>query len=150
MYGVLPVVFAALLHNVINARLQAQLLQRAMTDPLTGALSRHALADGALGLIAGVRGGGGALAVIMVDLDHFKQINDLHGHAGGDAVLRHAARSLQAQLRLQALLVRYGGEEFVALVPPWRVMWGCRPGRRRGHLPVASSCKLPDRTDSSD
>jgi diguanylate cyclase len=88
-----------------------------MTDHLTGALSRHALAEGAARLIAEVRAGAGQLAVIMVDLDHFKQVNDRYGHAGGDAVLRHAARVLQAQLRAQALLARFGGEEFVALVP---------------------------------
>ncbi|HEY8710562.1 MAG TPA: GGDEF domain-containing protein [Burkholderiaceae bacterium] len=116
-YGVLPIVFAALLYNVINARLLARLHQRAMTDHLTGSLSRHALADGASTLIARVRQGGGRLAVIMVDLDHFKQINDQHGHAGGDAVLRHAAQVLQTQLRAEALLARYGGEEFVALAP---------------------------------
>ena len=115
LYGVLPIVFATLLHNVINARLLARLHQRAMTDHLTGSLSRHALADGAATLIARVRAGDGQLAVIMVDLDCFKQINDQHGHSGGDAVLRHAAQVLQAHLRAEALLVRYGGEEFVAL-----------------------------------
>jgi diguanylate cyclase (GGDEF)-like protein len=117
LYGVLPVVFVTLLHNVINARLLARLHQRAMTDHLTGLLSRHALAEGASTVIARVLQGEGRLAVIMVDLDHFKQINDLHGHAGGDAVLRHAAQVLQAHLRAEALLARYGGEEFVALAP---------------------------------
>ena len=117
LYGVLPVVFAMLLHNVINARLLVRLHQRAMVDQLTGSLSRHALADGASTLIAGTRQGDGCLAVIMVDLDLFKQINDRHGHAGGDVVLRHAAQVLQVNLRSDALLVRYGGEEFVALAP---------------------------------
>jgi diguanylate cyclase (GGDEF)-like protein len=116
-YGVLPVVFAMLLHNVINARLLARLHQRAMTDHLTGALSRHALVDGASTLIAHARQGNGGVAVIMVDFDHFKQINDRHGHAGGDSVLRHAVQVLQAQLRGEALLARYGGEEFVVLAP---------------------------------
>jgi diguanylate cyclase (GGDEF)-like protein len=117
LYGVLPVVFAMLLHNVINARLLARLHQRAMTDHLTGSLSRHALAEGALALMARIREGGGRLAVIMVDFDHFKQINDQHGHAGGDSVLRHAVALLQAELRGEALLARYGGEEFVVLAP---------------------------------
>lgn len=117
LYGVLPVVFAMLLHNVINARLLARLHQRAMTDHLTGSLSRHALVDGASTLIAHARQGDGGLAVIMVDFDHFKQINDQHGHAGGDSVLRHAVQVLQAQLRGEALLARYGGEEFVVLAP---------------------------------
>jgi GGDEF domain-containing protein len=93
LYGVLPVVFAMLLHNVINARLLARLHQRAMTDHLTGSLSRHALAEGALALMARIREG------------------------GGDSVLRHAVALLQAELRGEALLARYGGEEFVVLAP---------------------------------
>jgi diguanylate cyclase len=116
LYGVLPVVFATLLQNVINARLLARMHQRAMTDHLTGSLSRHALAEGAAALVAQARAGEGRLAVIMVDLDHFKQINDRHGHAGGDAVLRQVAQVLGTQLRGETLLARYGGEEFVALV----------------------------------
>ena len=117
LYGVLPVVFAMLLHNVSNARMLARLHQRAMTDHLTGALSRHALAEGATTLIAHARKCDGGLAVIMVDFDHYKQSNDQHGHAGGDSVLRHAVQVLQAQLRGEALLARYGGEEFVVLAP---------------------------------
>jgi diguanylate cyclase (GGDEF)-like protein len=117
MYGVLPIVFAMLMFNVLAARLQARLHQRAMTDALTGVLSRLALAEGAAGLLERLHGSGQRLAVVMVDLDHFKQVNDRLGHASGDAVLRHAAQRLQASLRPQALLARYGGEEFVALVP---------------------------------
>jgi len=117
LYGVLPVVFATLLHNVIHARLLARLHQRAMTDHLTGLLSRHALAEGAAALVERARATSGRLAVLMVDLDHFKQINDRHGHTGGDAVLREASRLLQSLLRTDALLARYGGEEFVVLVP---------------------------------
>jgi diguanylate cyclase (GGDEF)-like protein len=117
MYGVLPILFAMLLLNVLNARLQARLHQRAMTDALTGALSRLALAEGAAALIERLRASGQRLAVVMVDLDHFKQVNDRFGHTSGDAVLRQAAERLLAQLRPEALLARYGGEEFVALVP---------------------------------
>jgi GGDEF domain-containing protein len=124
LYGVLPVVFAMVLNNVINARLLARMHQRAMTDHLTGSLSRHALIERASALIAAARQADGAVAVIMVDLDCFKQINDRHGHTGGDAVLCHAVQVLQAELRGEALLARYGGEEFVVLAPvadlPWR------------------------------
>jgi hypothetical protein len=65
LYGVLPVVFATLLHDVINARRLARLHRRAMTNHLTGSLSRHALADGASTLTALTRQGSGRLAVIM-------------------------------------------------------------------------------------
>lgn len=116
LYGMLPILFAMLLLNVLNARLQARLQQRAMTDPLTGTLNRLALAEGAVGLIGRMRGSE-RLAVVMIDLDHFKQVNDRLGHASGDAVLRHAAALLRDQLRPEALLARFGGEEFVVLVP---------------------------------
>jgi diguanylate cyclase (GGDEF)-like protein len=117
MYGVLPILYALLLFNVIHARLQARLHLRAITDPLTGALSRHALAETASAKLAQQRRAGQQPAVVIVDLDHFKQVNDRHGHAGGDIVLREVAQLLRAQLRPEALVVRYGGEEFVALVP---------------------------------
>jgi len=117
MYGVLPILYALLLFNVIHARLQARLHLRAITDPLTGALSRHALAETASANLAQQRRAGQRPAVVIVDLDHFKQVNDRHGHAGGDIVLREVAQLLRAQLRPEALVVRYGGEEFVALVP---------------------------------
>jgi len=117
MYGVLPILVLLLLFNVLNARLQQRLHERAMTDHLTGAMSRHALAEGAGPLITASRAQAGALAVIMVDLDHFKRINDELGHAAGDRVLAHVARLLRTQLRGEALLARYGGEEFVALAP---------------------------------
>jgi diguanylate cyclase (GGDEF)-like protein len=117
MYGVLPILVLLLISNMLNARLQRRLHERAMTDHLTGALSRHALAEGAGPLITASRAHQGGLAVIMIDIDHFKRVNDEHGHAAGDRVLQHVAHLLRTQLRDEALLARYGGEEFVALVP---------------------------------
>ena len=55
-------------------------------------------------------------SVVMLDIDHFKQVNDLHGHAGGDAVLRAVARTAQAAIRGSDTLARWGGEEFVVLL----------------------------------
>src|SRR5439155_26429372 len=59
---------------------------------------------------------GGSLAVIMADLDHFKQINDTHGHITGDAMLRASAAALLACLRPYASIGRYGGEEFLGVI----------------------------------
>lgn len=117
LYGVMPVVMATLLLNVVNGRLAAQLALRAMTDELTGALNRRALHARAPALQAQAGAAGETLALLVTDLDHFKHINDSHGHAAGDEVLRQVVALLRAQLRRDALLTRVGGEEFVLLVP---------------------------------
>jgi diguanylate cyclase (GGDEF)-like protein len=116
-YGVLPIVAATLLLSLVNARLRHHLNVRATTDELTGAMTRRALRELAPGLMAGHRHAGRRLTLLMLDLDHFKTINDQFGHASGDLVLQHTAATLRAQLRPDALLARYGGEEFVALLP---------------------------------
>lgn len=116
LYAVLPLLNTLLMFNLLNARHQAQLRTGMMTDQLTGALSRHALASGVERLRASAAAGGERLAVILSDVDHFKRINDLHGHAVGDAVLRLFAQRMTTALRADAIFVRLGGEEFVAVV----------------------------------
>ena len=115
-YGVLPVLAAALVLNLVNSRLQHDLNLRATTDALTGALTRRAWHELAPLALARYRGAGRNVALLMLDLDRFKAINDDHGHAAGDLVLKDAAALLRAQIRPDALLARYGGEEFVALI----------------------------------
>ncbi|MEK8031389.1 GGDEF domain-containing protein [Ideonella sp. DXS29W] len=91
----------------------AQLRRHSLQDPLTGLANRrqfHEITDPA--------GGRGAAkgTLYLLDLDHFKSINDHHGHAAGDAVLVETARRLRAVLREEDLIVRWGGEEFLVLV----------------------------------
>ena len=116
-YGVLPIVFSTLMLGLVNAMLQQRLHRRASTDELTGVLTRRALRETAPALVAAELGRGGSVAVLILDIDHFKAVNDRSGHACGDEALRLAAATLQAQLRPDAPLARYGGEEFVAIVP---------------------------------
>ncbi len=87
-------------------------LERARRDDLTGALSRNAFARVAQQQLHAGR----AMALLMIDIDHFKQVNDGHGHAGGDQVLIHAARLLASRCRSTDLVGRYGGEEFCVLL----------------------------------
>jgi diguanylate cyclase (GGDEF)-like protein len=94
-----------------------QLNQLLTFDQLTGAYSRRHFMDELERQVAHATRHGAALSLIMLDLDHFKQINDQHGHAVGDRVLREAAVQVQGQLRDGDLLGRVGGEEFLVLLP---------------------------------
>jgi diguanylate cyclase (GGDEF)-like protein len=101
-------------HSNLHARgaqsLNQQLQTRALSDALTGALNRHWLDQHLEALRACPE-----LALLMVDIDHFKAINDTHGHSCGDAVLRAVATTLRHALRPSDALVRLGGEEFLVI-----------------------------------
>ena len=90
-------------------------LELALTDPLTGLYNQRYLRRHLAGLMA--NGQGRQLAVLMVDVDHFKQVNDQFGHAVGDAALRQIANTLRNNTRVFDSLARYGGEEFVIVMP---------------------------------
>jgi diguanylate cyclase (GGDEF)-like protein len=89
----------------------------AVTDPLTGAYNREFLIQRLPQEIATAADRDRALSVAMVDVDHFKTINDHHGLHTGDLVLSEVARRLRGAIRAGDVLVRYGGEEFLALLP---------------------------------
>jgi diguanylate cyclase (GGDEF)-like protein len=101
--------------QLIAAREQVRV--EAMYDSLTGVLNRAAFFDILQVAIVRTTRQRTALALMMVDLDHFKDINDRHGHLAGDVVLREAARRLRVSLRASDSIGRYGGEEFVILAP---------------------------------
>jgi diguanylate cyclase (GGDEF)-like protein len=116
-YAGLPTVLASLILVMLNGQLLNQLRHRAAVDELTGALTRRALREQASAHINHTHSSRRAVAVFMLDIDHFKRVNDQHGHAVGDRVLRQVGALLREHLRPDCLLARYGGEEFVALVP---------------------------------
>ena len=103
-----------------NARLEAanaQLQALATTDPLTGLPNHRALIAALDAETARVQRGGGPCALLFLDIDHFKAINDTYGHPAGDAVLCEFAHTVRACLREVDILGRWGGEEFLALLP---------------------------------
>lgn len=100
------------LHS-INRVLEHQ----AMTDPLTGLANRRHGYGELDRLVAAAQRHGRSLCVLMADLDHFKTLNDTYGHDAGDSCLREAARRLADAVRTSDLPVRWGGEEFVVLMP---------------------------------
>ena len=102
---------------IITDRMHDWVLQLARTDHLTGALSRGALYTQAQRDLQIARRQHTFTAAFIVDIDHFKTVNDTHGHATGDAMLRHVAQHGQTVLRCTDLFGRYGGDEFVAILP---------------------------------
>jgi diguanylate cyclase (GGDEF)-like protein len=110
----LAAVTALCIDNAIN---RACLQRDGLTDPLTGVANRRFFERRMHEEASLWQRHGGQLACLLADLDHFKLINDRHGHEAGDAVLQHVAGLLNQGLRTSDVLARYGGEEFVLLLP---------------------------------
>ncbi len=107
----------ALQQKVAEAEaLQQQLREQAVRDPLTGLHNRRFLYEAAPGRIELSRRQGEPLSVALLDIDHFKRLNDTHGHDAGDLVLKGFARVLAEGARQSDLVCRHGGEEFVVLM----------------------------------
>ncbi len=99
-----------------NAKLRQVLRDQSIKDPLTGLYNRRYMEETLARELARAGRSGNSLALVVADLDHFKKINDTHGHPAGDAVLRAAARHLLAMVRASDVACRYGGEEFVLIL----------------------------------
>lgn len=102
---------------VRNEAGEAELEYLFLTDPLTLLANRRQLEQQTERLAAHARRQGSKLSLLVVDLDHFKQINDEHGHEAGDAVLVAVAEALRAACRVEDVVGRWGGDEFVVLAP---------------------------------
>ncbi|MBL8458734.1 MAG: diguanylate cyclase [Zoogloea sp.] len=97
--------------------LQEQLREQANRDPLTGLYNRRYLDSTLERELARCKRGGTPLALILIDIDHFKQVNDTYGHQAGDEVLLRLAAMLASMARAGDVACRYGGEEFLLLMP---------------------------------
>lgn len=97
--------------------LQAALQEQAIRDSLTGCFNRRYMDETLERELSRARREGYPLALVILDLDHFKSINDTYGHLAGDEALRQLADTLHADIRQEDVLCRYGGEEFIILMP---------------------------------
>ncbi|HHH38336.1 MAG TPA: GGDEF domain-containing protein [Sedimenticola sp.] len=107
---------AALLYPLRNTLLYYQAVQSARLDPLTGIRNRSTLNSSLSREMELARRQGNPLSVILVDIDHFKRVNDQCGHLYGDQALRAVAQCIQGTIRESDMLFRYGGEEFLILL----------------------------------
>ena len=106
---------------IINRRYRRQLVRQANQDPLTGLPNRRYTAERFAGHLREAAASGQPLTIALLDFDHFKQINDRYGHACGDYVLREFARLSRTVLRTDDTLGRWGGEEFLLILPNCRL-----------------------------
>ena len=126
--------------DVVEARATLCLYESSVRDALTGAFNRRYLDERLIAEHSFAERHGLDLAVLMVDIDHFKLVNDQHGHAVGDAVLKVVAESIRRIIRPEDLFARYGGEEFVivarAVDQRGAVILAERVRKRIEHLPL--------------
>lgn len=106
----------ALAFSLITNRQREQLLVLATKDPLTGAGNRRGLDTRLAEVVNFFKRSGTASSLILIDLDHFKKVNDVHGHAVGDQILKRVTEIIELRIRITDSLYRIGGEEFVVVL----------------------------------
>jgi diguanylate cyclase (GGDEF)-like protein len=107
-----------------------RVFESSVRDALTGAWNRRYLDERLLGELGFAKRHRTALAVVLVDIDHFKQVNDTHGHQVGDAVLKATAETMRSAIRVEDVLARYGGEEFLVIARGLDLARGVQFGER--------------------
>ena len=135
--------------SLANLKLQKTLHEQATRDPLTGSFNRRYLNETLPRELHGALRRDAHLCLVMIDLDHFKRFNDTFGHDTGDLVLREAGRLLRENLRKSDIACRYGGEEFV-LVLPGSSLADAMPARRAAARPVREARDPPERPADGD
>jgi diguanylate cyclase (GGDEF)-like protein len=139
------ILLSVLLVSLSKERLELDQRTKAQTDPLTGALNRRAFIGRGERLLQRHAHEGAPLCLVLLDLDHFKSLNDRFGHSGGDDVLMHFVGLLNACIRPTDFLFRIGGEEFCCLLPYTTTEQAHRVAERIRHqfemttVPIAGS-----------
>lgn len=139
----LGVIATFALENAVN---RARLLRSGFTDVLTGWHNRRYLQLRIVEELARAARDGTTLVALMLDIDHFKRVNDTWGHAAGDAVLTEIAHRIESQVRASDIAARYGGEEFVILLPATDTVAGRRLAERVRNAIAASPIAVDEET----
>ena len=129
LFGGIILVYAYILMTRIEASRQ-QLEEKSKLDSLTGLYNRRALFELADGIFERMHREGGRLTLLFADMDKFKEVNDSYGHAAGDRVLRQFGHILRTSVREHDLAARFGGDEFVLILPGVELAHGRRVAER--------------------
>jgi diguanylate cyclase (GGDEF)-like protein len=135
----LGVIATFALENVVN---RARLVRSGFTDVLTGWHNRRYLQMRLIEELARAARDGVSVVALMIDVDHFKRVNDSWGHATGDLVLTELAHRIESQVRASDIAARYGGEEFVVLLPATDTLSGWRLAERIRNAISASPIEI--------
>jgi two-component system cell cycle response regulator len=132
-------------------RLQDELRQRnedldriSRTDALTGLRNRRHVEEYLVKLTSLARRNAEPIAVLVIDIDHFKSVNDRHGHEAGDAVLREVAGRMLGSVRLEDMVGRWGGEEFLVVLPNTAAEGAAELAERLRQVVAETPCRLAD------
>jgi two-component system cell cycle response regulator len=132
-------------------RLQDELRQRneeldliSRTDSLTGLHNRRHVEEYLTRLVSLARRNAEPIAVLIIDIDHFKSVNDGHGHDAGDVVLRQVADRMVRSVRLEDMVGRWGGEEFLVVLPNTPIQGAAELAERLRQVVAEEPCRLPD------
>ncbi len=124
--------------------LQENYRQLAGQDPLTGLCNRRRAYERMVEVLSLATRHGEAVSVIMIDLDQFKSVNDSHGHAFGDEIIVRFARLLQTECRLEDVICRHGGDEFLLVLPNTSAEKATRLAERLGEIWAGKAVRAPD------
>ncbi|WP_410282002.1 diguanylate cyclase domain-containing protein, partial [Halomonas sp.] len=123
--------YVSVFHDIAERkRIEQTLTREASRDHLTGAANRRTFDRALISLVRSAQARGGELSMMLFDIDHFKAVNDNHGHDVGDAVLHTLTHLVQKRLRKTDLLARWGGDEFTLLLPDTPLQGACQLAER--------------------
>ncbi len=133
------------LHDALDEDFQQRLYESAVRDPLTGAFNKRYFSERIEEEFAAAERRTRSLSLLVIDLDHFKTINDTYGHDVGDRVLTDVARTIQGRLRREEVFARYGGDEFVLLMRETSLAEAMNGGERIRALVETNPVELEDK-----